>query len=263
MSDKIYTRQEFLGLSFDPVDINCARRAVVSRAGGESFHYVVTPNVDHIVGLDRSQDPQLLAAYEGAALCLCDSRILARLAAFADIRLPVVPGSDLTRDLLGYALPRGRIAVIGGDPLLHAALEQIYPRFEWLFHAPPMGLRRNADARTAVGDFVVSSEADVILFAVGAPQSELLCAEIAARGGARGVALCIGASLEFLTGAKRRAPRWMQRASLEWLFRLLSEPRRLWRRYLVEGPRIFAIWQRWRTARASRDLSGSTPSAGA
>jgi len=104
------------------------------------------------------------------------------------------------------------------------------------------------DARAAVADFVIASEPDVVLFAVGAPQSELLCAEIAARGGARGVALCIGASLEFLTGAKRRAPRWMQRAGLEWLFRLLSEPRRLWRRYLVEGPRIFAIWWRWRAA---------------
>jgi exopolysaccharide biosynthesis WecB/TagA/CpsF family protein len=60
------------------------------------------------------------------------------------------------------------------------------------------------------------------------------------------VALCIGASIEFLSGARRRAPRWMQRAGLEWAFRLLSEPRRLWRRYIVEGPRIFVIWYRWR-----------------
>jgi len=248
MRENIYRKQEFLGLSFDAIDITGAQSAVVSRVCDERFSYVVTPNVDHLVGLDRSKDPNLRAAYEGAALCLCDSRILARLAALVDIRLPVVPGSDLTRDLLGYALARGRIAVIGGDTLLHAALARIYPRFEWLFHVPPMGLRDNADARAAVADFVIASEPDVVLFAVGAPQSELLCAEIAARGGARGVALCIGASLEFLTGAKRRAPRWMQRAGLEWLFRLLSEPRRLWRRYLVEGPRIFAIWWRWRAA---------------
>jgi N-acetylglucosaminyldiphosphoundecaprenol N-acetyl-beta-D-mannosaminyltransferase len=56
------------------------------------------------------------------------------------------------------------------------------------------------------------------------------------------VGLCIGASVEFLSGAKRRAPRWMQRAGLEWLYRLLSEPRRLWRRYLVKGPRVFKLW---------------------
>lgn len=262
MTHSYYSKQEFLGLSFDPVNIDEARRTVVSRAGGESFAYVVTPNVDHIVGLDRSQDLRLLAAYDGAALCLCDSRILARLAALADIRLSVVPGSDLTRDLLEYALPGGRLAVIGGDPVLHADLARIYPRFDWSYYAPPMGLRGDAGARATVIDFVVASGADVVLFAVGAPQSELLCAEIAARGNARGVALCIGASLEFLTGAKRRAPRWMQRMGLEWLFRLLSEPRRLWRRYLIEGPQIFSIFRRWRAAQPSHGASGSTPSAG-
>ena len=63
---------------------------------------------------------------------------------------------------------------------------------------------------------------------------------------AGGTGLCIGASVEFVTGAKRRAPRWMQRLGVEWLHRLLSEPGRLWRRYLVEGPRIFAMAWRWR-----------------
>jgi UDP-N-acetyl-D-mannosaminuronic acid transferase (WecB/TagA/CpsF family) len=75
-----------------------------------------------------------------------------------------------------------------------------------------------------------------------------LCGEIQLKG-ATGVGLCIGASLEFLTGAKRRAPLWLQRLGLEWLFRLLTEPRRLWRRYLVEGPRIFVLWWRWHLSR--------------
>jgi exopolysaccharide biosynthesis WecB/TagA/CpsF family protein len=56
----------------------------------------------------------------------------------------------------------------------------------------------------------------------------------------------VGASLEFLAGEKRRAPRLVQAASMEWAFRLLSEPGRLWRRYLVEGPAIFRIWLDWR-----------------
>jgi N-acetylglucosaminyldiphosphoundecaprenol N-acetyl-beta-D-mannosaminyltransferase len=61
----------------------------------------------------------------------------------------------------------------------------------------------------------------------------------------QGVALCIGASIEFLLGRKTRAPRWMQMAGMEWIFRLLSEPRRLWRRYLFNGPRILSIVTRW------------------
>jgi exopolysaccharide biosynthesis WecB/TagA/CpsF family protein len=97
---------------------------------------------------------------------------------------------------------------------------------------------------------VEASAADLVFFAIGAPQSELLCRRLAQRQNARGVALCVGASLEFLTGAKRRAPVWLQRLKLEWFFRLAAEPRRLGRRYLLDGPEIFRIWYRWRRRRA-------------
>jgi exopolysaccharide biosynthesis WecB/TagA/CpsF family protein len=75
--------------------------------------------------------------------------------------------------------------------------------------------------------------------AVGSPQQELVATLVKQRGVARGLALCIGGSLNFLTGRERRAPLWMQRLSLEWLYRLAQDPRRLWVRYLVRGPRIF------------------------
>jgi N-acetylglucosaminyldiphosphoundecaprenol N-acetyl-beta-D-mannosaminyltransferase len=75
--------------------------------------------------------------------------------------------------------------------------------------------------------------------AVGSPQQEMLAALLRQRGIARGLALCVGASLNFLTGTERRAPLWVQKLSLEWLYRLAQNPRRLWVRYLVRGPRIF------------------------
>ena len=101
-------------------------------------------------------------------------------------------------------------------------------------------------AQQDIVEFVEGCPAGVYFFAIGSPQSEVVCAMVAERHRARGVGLCIGASLEFLTGAKSRAPRWMQRTGTEWLYRLASEPARLWRRYLVEGPQIFLIWWRWR-----------------
>lgn len=263
MTDTAPERVEFLGVRFDPLDAAEARRRIANLAGTTSFAYVVTPNVDHLVQLHRTDDPQIAGAYATATLCLCDSRILSRLAALSGQELDAVPGSDITRDLLAIALPACSIAVVGGDAWLHQALQASYPRFTWSFHVPPMGVRRNQAAREAIAAFIEKTGADVALFAIGAPQSELVCAEIAARGRASGVALCIGASLEFLVGAKQRAPRWMQRAGLEWLFRLVSEPRRLWRRYLVEGPAIFPIWWRWRALNRDRDRSGSTPSADA
>ncbi len=64
------------------------------------------------------------------------------------------------------------------------------------------------------------------------------------RGQARGLALCVGASINFLTGDERRAPGWMQRLGIEWLYRLLQDPRRLAARYLLRGPRVFGLLRR-------------------
>lgn len=255
-------RRAFLGVDFDCITPSAAAQRIRALAADGPFTYVVTPNVDHIVQLHRADDRELAAGYQAADLCLCDSRILAHLARWSGLALPVVAGSDLTRDLLAAVLPPCKIAVIGGDSGLHKELEARFSRFAWSFHQPPMGVRHNAAARAAIFDFVETSAADIVFLAIGAPQSEIVCAEIAARGQARGVALCIGASLEFLTGAKSRAPHWMQRASLEWLYRLLSEPRRLWRRYLVDGPRIFWIWWQWRSLTSDRRRApfGSSPS---
>ena len=90
-------------------------------------------------------------------------------------------------------------------------------------------------------DFVVKTQAPLIFLAVGMPQQEILACRIADRPQARGVGLCIGASIDFLTGKQRRAPVWVQKAGLEWLHRLLSDPRRLASRYLIECPRIFYL----------------------
>lgn len=73
----------------------------------------------------------------------------------------------------------------------------------------------------------------------------MIAAEAKTLPGAKGTALCIGASLEFLTGQLKRAPRLAQKLYLEWAHRLLSEPRRMWRRYLIEGPKIFLLAYRW------------------
>ena len=88
-----------------------------------------------------------------------------------------------------------------------------------------------------------------MLLAVGSPQQEVLAGRIAAAGGATGCALCIGASLDFIAGRQRRAPRVVQRLGLEWAHRLASQPGRLWRRYLVDGPRIFRLAHAWQRAR--------------
>lgn len=245
---------DFLGFRFDDVGMPEALRWTEERIGGARFGYIVTPNVDHAVMLHDPGAEPWRAGYRAAVaasdLTLNDSRVLARLARLSGIALEVTPGSDLVRELIARAAATsGTLALVGGRAGEAEWLRRALPR--WTVHHcdPPMGVRDDPAAQDAIADFVERSGATLTLFAIGAPQSELVAHAIARRGQARGVGLCIGASVEFLSGAKRRAPRWMQRAGLEWAFRLASEPRRLWRRYLVKGPRVFRIW--WNTRAAA------------
>ncbi|MBN8842322.1 MAG: WecB/TagA/CpsF family glycosyltransferase [Sphingomonadales bacterium] len=212
----------------------------------DSFSYVVTPNVDHVLLLNPKRADDSTArfrdAYSAAAMRLCDSRILQKLARFRGVRLDVVPGSDLTAHLFASGAFKGRkIAIVGGDGTMVADLVDRFPGSTLVQHRPPMGVLQNAAAIEDIVAFVAHERADFILFAIGAPQSEIVALACRQAGTCRGVGLCIGASIEFIIGRKRRAPAWMQRLSLEWAYRLLSEPRRLWRRYLLTGPRIFLL----------------------
>jgi len=243
----------FLGLGLSAAPVGDIVDEVVRLSRGEQFAYVVTPNVDHVVKLSREgADGPFRQSYPAAALRLCDSRVLARLARFCGERLTVIVGCDLTEALFRNRLAVGdRVAIIGGDADTLPALNAQFPGPNYVQHIPPMGIAGDKRAQDAIIAFVTGARPHYTFFAVGAPRSEVLAARLARERRATGVGLCIGASIEFLTGVKPRAPVWMQRRGLEWLFRLLTEPGRLWRRYLVEGPAIFAIVLRWRlTGRA-------------
>lgn len=237
--------QEFLGLEFDLLDLDQALAWVAGRAAEAPFAYIVTPNVDHMVRY-RHLDDGLRRAYVEADLCLCDSRILQRLAKAAGVGLSLVPGSDLTARLIGGGLPADTsVLLIGGTAEHLALLRSRYPHLRFAQHVPPMGLLRDADARRAVIDAAAASDAALLLLAVGAPQQELLALEMRGSGRVTGTALCIGASVNFLVGQEARAPRIVRKLSMEWAWRLLQDPKRLARRYLIDDPAIFAMTWQW------------------
>ncbi|HEV7340426.1 MAG TPA: WecB/TagA/CpsF family glycosyltransferase [Sphingopyxis sp.] len=186
-------------------------------------------------------------AYDAAALRLCDSRILQRLARWHGVTLEVVTGSDLTAYLFhNRRLDGQKVAIIGGDVAMVPELRERFPAIEIVQHRPPMGVLGDDRASAEIIRFIEQERAHYVMLAIGAPQSEIIAHRCLLAGKSAGVGLCIGASIEFLLDRKSRAPRWMQNLSLEWAFRLLSEPRRLWRRYLVTGPRIFLLAYRQR-----------------
>ncbi|AOL22380.1 WecG/TagA-family glycosyltransferase [Erythrobacter litoralis] len=254
--------QRFLGIDFANVSIERLAAELERLSRSAAFSFVVTPNVDHLVLLhDEESEIAELFRQACAAACfrLCDSRVLKILARSLGMPLEVVTGSDLT----AYLFKRGKldgktVALIGGDAAMQEELGLRYPAVGIVQHIPPMGVLNNPDAIDKIEEFLANSQSEYALFAVGAPQSEIIALKCQSAGRSRGVALCVGASIDFLLGRKPRAPIWMQRLSLEWLFRLLSEPRRLARRYLIVAPRIF--WIVWRFKRGQDFVRGKNSS---
>lgn len=210
--------------------------------GIERFGYVVTPNVDHTIRLH--EDLKFRELYADAAYVLLDSRFLSHIfQLFKGVRIGVCTGSDLTALLFAQVIkPTDPIVLIGARPEQAALLAQKYGLLSLHHYNPPMGFIRDPNEVEACVQFVEAHSPFRFCFiAVGAPQQEILAQLLKRRGIARGLSLCIGASVDFLTGVERRAPEWMQRAGLEWFYRLAQNPGRLARRYLIRGPRVFAL----------------------
>lgn len=256
----LLAKRRFLGLDFDSLDLGQVSDWLKARRAGDPFAYIVTPNVDHMVQIE-ARPVELRPLYEQAALCLCDSRVLARLARLVGTAMTVVPGSDLVLEIFAKVLRDGdTLCLVGGSSALAARLQALYPNIHLVHHEPPMGLRHDAAARQAAIAAVAKARARFTLLAVGCPQQEMLAWEMQQSVEVTGTALCIGASVEFIVGEQRRAPLPVQKAGLEWGWRLLGNPRRLARRYLWEGPAIIPLVWRWRHAERLRlrDGAGAT-----
>jgi exopolysaccharide biosynthesis WecB/TagA/CpsF family protein len=242
---------EFIDLKFAWHDQPQMLRVIERRSHDAAFAYIVTPNVDHVVRIQYARS-DLWPAYRNAWITLCDSRILGRLAERAGLSLPIIPGSDLTVALLtDIVRTDDRIAIIGGDISMVEALQRRLCFSNLVHHNPPMGFIHNPDATQAAISFVIEARARYVFIAVGSPQQEILAYRIGQTGAATGIGLCVGASLLFLTEEQTRAPKIWQQLSLEWMFRLLSDPKRLWRRYLIDGPLIFGLFRQWQRRRSA------------
>ena len=219
---------------------------VAADFGIDRYGYVVTPNVDHLI---RCYDDQnFRALYHDASYVLLDSRFLSYLLRITKrVQMPVCTGSDLTANLFkGVIRPEDRVVLIGGTTEQAGQLAALCGLKNLQHLNPPMGFIRSPEAVEECLSFIeANSPFRYCLLAVGSPQQEILAQMLKKRGQARGLALCIGASINFLTGVESRAPRWMQRAGMEWAYRLSQDPARMAKRYLVRGPRVFGLLRKF------------------
>lgn len=224
----------FLGLELLDEGPAAVAARLAARPAAAPFAYLVTPNADHFVRLARH--PELRPLYDGAAWRTLDSRAMALAGRLLALAPPVpAPGADILAALLDHHLrPGDRLTVIGLCPEGVAVLRQRLPGVLLAHHLPPMGLAQNPAAFARALAFTRAHPARFTLFALGSPLQESLALATISAGGATGTGLCVGAGLAFWTGITRRAPPWLRQVGLEWAFRLMMEPERLSRRYLVE-----------------------------
>jgi len=210
---------------------------------------VVTPNVDHLMRLDA--DPQLQQLYAQADYIFADGMPLVWASRMSATPLPErVTGADLFVQLAhACAASQVPILVIGGLPgqeqLLVDAFARVYPGLQAQIYCPSMQFDPFGQEGEQALARVNASRPGIVFVCLGMPKQERWA--MAQRQHMQtGVVLCVGAAMEFALGFKVRAPLWMQKTGLEWSWRLASEPRRLWRRYIVQGAGFIGLLLRER-----------------
>ena len=254
--------QRLFGLKLDPVTLSGAVARVRGwadewRAAGRpagAAKVVVTPNVDHLVKLHRTRDPAVTAAYRAADLTLADGTPVVAASRWFGKPVPErVPGSDLVPALLASATADRPLTVflLGAGPgvaeTAAANLARDTPHAEVVgTHCPPLGFERDDAENARILAQLDAAKPDLLIVGLGFPKQEKWVHAHRARLRC-GAALCVGATIDFLAGNVARAPRWLGRVGLEWVFRLGLEPRRLAGRYandLIHFPRV--LWKEWR-----------------
>lgn len=205
--------------------------------------YVVTPNVDVLVQLQK--DTEFKRIYEGASLVLPDGMPLLWAGMF--LRTPFkekVSGSDLFVRFCERAAKKGyKVYFMGAMPGVAAkAAEVLERRFPGLrvvgTHSPSFGFEKKDAESEEVARKIREASPDVLFIGLGSPKQEKWTDRFKDKHGAP-VSVMVGISFDYVAGTVKRAPVWMQNTGLEWSFRLLIEPKRLWKRYLVDDPKYF------------------------
>jgi N-acetylglucosaminyldiphosphoundecaprenol N-acetyl-beta-D-mannosaminyltransferase len=233
-------RLPVLGVPIDVVGpAEAVQRIARWAAAGES-RTVCLCNAHSVV--TAGSDPKLAAAIRSADLATPDGTpvawMLRRLGASDQTR---VSGPDLMLDYCEAAQASGEPMFLYGstEPTLlelRAALLERWPALRIVGHHAPPFRPLSADEEQAVRDMIHASGARTVWVGLGCPKQEAWMQQ--QRGHVRAVMIGVGAAFDFHAGRVRRAPRWMRDSGLEWLHRLFSEPRRLWRRYLETNVRF-------------------------
>ena len=219
---------------------------ICQRAKNRTKGIVVTPNVDHVVQLEINQD--LRRVYEQASLILPDGIPivwLSKLTSGPSLKERIT-GADLLPSVCKVSAELGiSIFLMGGrEGVADKAAARLTDTYSGLnvigTYSPKFGFEKDVDEQNNMIRIINEVNPKILVLGLGAPKQELWALSNLDKINV-GQVLCIGASIDFAAGNIKRAPKIIQKLSIEWLWRLLQEPGRLWRRYLVNDMKFIGI----------------------
>lgn len=234
--------RDIVGVRVDATTYAAATRQILEWARAARPAYVCCASVNNI--MEAHDSAEFREVMNRADLVTPDGMPLVWLLRMLGVRGATrVYGPDLTPAVLaGAAEARVPVGFYGGSPqVLRTLVERAEARFaglEVVFAESPPYRAPTREEDEATTRAIADSGARILFVGLNTPKQDRWMSEH--RGRVAGVMLGVGAAFDFLAGAKPQAPRWMRGSGLEWMFRLATEPRRLWKRYLRHNPR-FAV----------------------
>lgn len=243
-------RIPFLNTYIDNLTAQEAKACVDQLIQTPGYHYVVTPNSDIVVKMQ--DDPKLLEACNAADLILTDGQIVVKLS--KKLGTPIkerVAMTDFVWDVMDLADEKGyKVFLFGGkEDVLEKATAKIkekYPKLNIVgSYSPPFGFDNNKEQLKTANDRIKKSGADILIVFLGCPKQEMFIAENKDEYEVP-ISITMGGCVDFIAGGVKRAPMWMQKAGLEWFYRFLQEPKRMFRRYFIDDMRIFGLVRKYK-----------------
>lgn len=212
--------------------------------------YVVTPNVDHIVKLE--EDFEFKKVYKEADLILTDGMPLIWMSRFQKNKIKEkVSGSDLFPKVCELASEKSyKVFLLGAaDGVASKAAKNLTNKYNNLnivgVYSPSFGFEDKEEEIEKIIDLINDSKPHILAVGLGAPKQEKFIHKYKERLNVP-ISLAIGASIDFEAGNITRAPKWMQKSGLEWFYRFLNEPKRMFKRYFIDDVKILKIFIKYR-----------------
>lgn len=243
-------RMDFLNTQVDNLTMDEALDRLEELISLNKNAYAVTPNVDHIVQLERGGE--LRDIYAQADLILTDGKPLVWISKLYGTPIKEkISGSDLFPLLCQRAARKGyKMFFLGADEGVAAkAAQNLTAKFPGLkvvgTYSPPLGFENDARELERIEEMIKAAAPHILVVGLGCPKQEKFIYHNRNRLGVP-LSLGLGASLDFEAGCVKRAPKWMSDHGLEWLYRAVKEPKRLAKRYIVDAVSIAPIVWKYR-----------------